>query len=240
MRHKSQQPSKSPRDGHSDFRSLEGEAAIRNPPPGGSAGHSDSAARRKRWSFGFRRPKGAVIVRISAAWWERWSFGYLPPGGSGGRSDFRRPEEALVVRTSAAQSGAVVIEFLPLEGRGDHSNFSGLEGTGADAAACPACPACSACPAPSGPHAGRGPRRGREPPGDDHQYAYQRAHRGQRQPRVHVVLMNMWNAAVLLAAVAVDAWPAGEARPHPAESSYRSPSRTSAPVVTWRRRGERA
>ena len=35
-------------------------------------------------------------------------------------------------------------------------------------------------------------------------------------------------------------WPAGEARPHPAELSYRSPPRTSARVVTWRRRGERA
>ncbi len=53
MRHKSQQPSKSPRDGHSDFRR-----------PGGGGGHSISAARKERWTFGFGRLEGAVIVRI--------------------------------------------------------------------------------------------------------------------------------------------------------------------------------
>jgi hypothetical protein len=57
-----------------------------------------------------------VVVRILAARRERWSFGF---GG---------PEGALVVQISDAWSGEVVIEFLPLRGRGGHSNFSGLEG----------------------------------------------------------------------------------------------------------------
>src|SRR5205814_3283933 len=53
MRHKSQQPSKSPRDGHSDFRRPGGEVVVRFPPSGGTAVVRILAVRRERWPFGF-------------------------------------------------------------------------------------------------------------------------------------------------------------------------------------------
>jgi hypothetical protein len=75
MRHKSQQPSKSPRDGHSDFRSLEG------------GGHSDFRHLEEAGGRSdFRHPG------------ERWSFGFPPLGGRGGRSDFRRLEGEAVIQ----------------------------------------------------------------------------------------------------------------------------------------------